>query len=248
MMSRNRGRLTSAIGAIAAIGAISLQAAAASATALPDTVQFTRRIDADLDQGNDADLTAVRQQLQALIKDARAPGAPAGRLKAVSDLFNQAYSHLLAKCPARKPPAGVLQGFAQLAASLGQPARQKEAQACAAGSPGGPGGYDVSGGGAGLKVHGVVADISHTFEIKGNFPGGSTVLTYTPDAPGASAGKLSYTMAGSGVTGSGKGTYTLAKAPGGVIKLTEKAYGCVHGIAGSCRNTTEVITLTPRGR
>jgi hypothetical protein len=234
--------------ALAAAAALSLctSAALAAEPALPNPAQFGARIAADVDRGDAADLAAAQRQLEALVLGVHGPHASPGRLKAVADLFDVAYGKLTARCPAKRPPETVLQGFARIAASLRRPA-PRQAQACAAG-PGGSGGYTASGGGGGLKVSGAVGDITHTFTLNGVFPGGRAVFTYTPDGPGALTGKDSYTLAGSGVTGSGKGTYRMSRGAGGVVTINSTNSGCVHGIGGSCRTTKETITLTPRGR
>jgi hypothetical protein len=139
----------------------------------------------------------------------------------------------------------VLQGFERIAAILARPV-SRQALACAPGRGAG-GGYVASGGGARPKVSGVVGDITRTFTLNGGFPGGQEVFVYTPDSPGAPGGKLDYTLSGSGVTGSGKGTYLMSRGAGGAVTFRTNEYGCLHGIGGSCRVTKETITLTPRG-
>lgn len=79
------------------------------------------------------------------------------------------------------------------------------------------------------------------------FPGGRGIFVYTPDSPGALGGKLDYTLSGSGVTGSGNGTYLMSRGAGGAVTIRTNEYGCVHGIGGTCRVTKETITLSPRG-
>jgi len=233
--------------ALVAAAALSLGASVAMAAEppLPNPAQYGARIAADVDRGDAADLAAAQRQLEALVQQARGPRASPGRLKAVGDLFDVAYARLVARCPARRPPEAALQGFARIAASLRRPA-PRQAQACSAG-PGGGGGYTARGGGGGLKVSGSVGDITRVFVLGGVFPGGRGVFTYTPDSPGAASGKLGYTLSGSGVTGSGKGTYRMSRGAGGVVTISTSEYGCVHGIGGSCRATKETITLTPRG-
>jgi hypothetical protein len=231
--------------ALAAAAALSLGASAAMAAEppLPNPGQFGARIAADVDRGDAADLAAAQRQLEALVQQARAPSASPGRLKAVGDLFDVAYARLVARCPAKRPPEAALQSFARIATSLRRPA-PRQAQAC---SPGPGGGYTAGGGGGGLKVSGTVGDITRVFVLGGVFPGGRGVFTYTPDGPGAATGKLGYTLSGSGVTGSGKGTYRMSRGAGGVVTIKTSEYGCVHGIGGSCRSTKETVTLTPRG-
>jgi hypothetical protein len=231
--------------ALALAAALALGASAAMAEPpLPNPGQFGARIAADVERGDTGDLAAAQRQLEALVQDASGPRAAPGRLKAVGELFDVAYARLVARCPAKRAPQAVLQGFARLAARLHRPA-PRQAQAC---SPASGGGYTASGGGGGLKVSGSVADITRVFVLNGVFPGGRGVFTYTPDGPGAATGKIGYTLAGSGVTGSGKGTYQMSRGAGAVVTIKTSEYGCVRGIAGSCRSTKETITLTPRGR
>lgn len=224
------------------VAALTLGASAASAAvaALPTPADWARRVDADLARGDAADLVTMQRQLQGLIQEARAPNAPAGRLAAVTNLFNLAYARVLAKCPATSATDAAVPGFARIAASLGQPARQRAP--CAVGRPGA---YIVSGGGNGLKVSGTVSDIAHAFTIKGVIIGGAAEFIFTPDTVGASSGKVRYTIAGSGVTGDGTGTYRLSADTQGVVTLTDTVTGCVHG--GGCRTTRETIILTPSG-
>lgn len=110
---------------------------------------------ADLDRGDAADLSAVQHQLEALVRQARRPGAAPGRLQGITGLFDAAYARMLARCPAKRPPDGVLQGFERIAVILGRPV-SRQALACAP-ERGAGGGYVASGGGAGLKVSGVSA-------------------------------------------------------------------------------------------
>ncbi len=107
------------------------------------------------------------------------------------------------------------------------------------------GGYVASGGGEGLEVSGRVDSVEETFVITGTFPGGEAVITYSPTGP--RAGSYVAELAGSGVTGTVTGTYTITEGADGVLTLTAQGYGCVQGIPGSCRSTSEVITLTPAG-
>ena len=103
--------------------------------------------------------------------------------------------------------------------------------------------YAASGGGAEISVTGLIGDLGLPFVLQGEFPGGTVTFSYVPadDRSGTYSGSLS----GSGVTGSVSGTYTIAGDADGPLTLTQEGGGCVDGIPNSCRDTTEVITLTP---
>jgi hypothetical protein len=103
--------------------------------------------------------------------------------------------------------------------------------------------FVAGGGGDGLVVTGTVADPTKPFTLKGTFPGGASLHTYTPTSAGG--GTSTYTLSGSGVTGTGRGTYTL-KRQGGNWALIDTTNGCVTGIPGSCRSRIAKITLTAR--
>lgn len=105
--------------------------------------------------------------------------------------------------------------------------------------------WTASGGGASISVTGQVADLLAPFTLEGEFPGGKAVFEYVPVNIGG--GAVSYTIAGSGVTGSGEGIYSLKGQANGVYLLEQTTNGCVDGIANSCRTNSEVITLTPAG-
>lgn len=104
-------------------------------------------------------------------------------------------------------------------------------------------GWVASGGGGGLVVTGQVSSLTEPFSLTGTFPGGSGTFTYTPTDERSGTYRSSFS--GSGVTGSTSGTYTIAGDAGSTLTLTGTGDGCVQDIGGSCRNTTEVITLTP---
>jgi hypothetical protein len=106
--------------------------------------------------------------------------------------------------------------------------------------------WTASGGGARITVSGEVANLLAPFTLEGAFPGGTAVFEYTPVNIGG--GPVSYTLSGSGVTGSGEGIYALTALPNGVYELVQTTDGCVDGIAGSCRTNTETIILTPIGQ
>ena len=105
-------------------------------------------------------------------------------------------------------------------------------------------GYVATGGGDMITITGEVASVSEPFQLTGTFPGGMAVFDYTPaDAEG---GTFVSALSGSGVTGSTEGTYTITPEDDGVLRLDQTGYGCIDGIAGSCRTQSEVITLTPK--
>lgn len=68
-------------------------------------------------------------------------------------------------------------------------------------------------------------------------------FSYLPDDEGS--GTFTGAISGSGVTGWASGAYTIADEEGGPLTLTQQGPGCIDGIPNSCRDTTEVITLTP---
>ena len=103
--------------------------------------------------------------------------------------------------------------------------------------------YVAGGGGEGLVVTGTVADPTRPFTLRGTFPGGTSVHTYTPT--GAGGGTSTYTLSGSGVTGAGRGTYKISRRGGNWV-LVDTTTGCVAGIPGSCRTKIANITLTAR--
>lgn len=104
----------------------------------------------------------------------------------------------------------------------------------------------ASGGGAEISMSGEVADLLAPFTLQGVFPGGQGVFEYTPVNIGG--GPVTYSLSGSGVTGSGEGMYSLTALPNGVYELVQTTEGCVDGIPNSCRTNTETITLTPKGQ
>lgn len=103
------------------------------------------------------------------------------------------------------------------------------------------------GGGPGVEISGSVASLDSPFELAGTFQGGTAIFQYDPtDKTGdKTGGSVTYTLAGSGVTGSGNGSYTTVPQTDGTVRLEQTATGCVDGIANSCRTTTEIVTLTP---
>lgn len=103
--------------------------------------------------------------------------------------------------------------------------------------------WDASGGGAEIAITGRVTSLETVFTLQGTFPGGTAEFTYTPVSPGG--GAVEYAAAGSGVTASGEGIYSLTPQGDGTILLEQTTDGCVDGIPNSCRTNTEVITLTP---
>jgi hypothetical protein len=226
--------------AAAGAAAISLAASSVAAAPSPNRDGWSQRIDRDLAQDNAADLAVALRQLQDLVQGATGPRAAPGARAAAVDLFGIAYGKAVAKCPPTKAAADLAASLARMAPGLGQPVRAKAA--CPAGAAAG-GAYTIVGGGNGLKVSGRVADISRPFTVQGTIIGGTASFTFTPDSKGALTGAVSYTIAGSGATGSGKGTWRMQPGAGGVITLTDHVSGCVRG--GGCRATTETFKLTP---
>lgn len=81
--------------------------------------------------------------------------------------------------------------------------------------------------------------------LTGRFQGGTAQFSFVPQ--GDAGGKVPDTMAGSGVTGGGKGTHSLTDQGGGVYRIETSTEGCVDGIPSSCRKKRDVITLRPSG-
>lgn len=106
--------------------------------------------------------------------------------------------------------------------------------------------WEASGGGPQITVTGRVENLMAAFTLEGQFPGGTAVFEYAPVTMGG--GAVSYSLTGSGVTGSGEGLYTLEAMPGDVYILNQTTEGCVDGIPNSCRTNNDTITLTPVGR
>lgn len=104
----------------------------------------------------------------------------------------------------------------------------------------------ASGGGQMITVSGQVTDLLAPFTLEGVFPGGTALFEYTPVNIGG--GPVTYTLSGSGVTGSGEGIYSLTALPNGVYQLVQTTDGCVDGIPNSCRTNSETILLTPTGQ
>ena len=114
------------------------------------------------------------------------------------------------------------------------------------GSAASVGPWTASGGGSNLSVTGQVADLLAPFTLDGEFPGGRAVFEYIPVSIGG--GAVSYSLSGSGVTGSGEGMYSLTDQGNGIYVLEQTTDGCVDGIPNSCRTNNDTITLTPVGQ
>ncbi len=99
--------------------------------------------------------------------------------------------------------------------------------------------YTASGG-TEVIYSGKVGDLSKPFTINGAGQGFNVVYSYTPTS--TTGGTMSYTGSGSGITLKGSGSYTISGADPDPLTLTATAHGCVN--VGSCRDTTDVITLT----
>lgn len=125
----------------------------------------------------------------------------------------------------------------QIDEAVGQTARDLVSQLCKS--------YQASGGGSGLKITpSRVASVLAPFQLQGTFPGGKATIFYTPTS--ATSGTHTYSAAGSGVTASGKGTYTISKQ-GETLILRQQESGCTAPV-GACRNTTMTIRLEPEQR
>ncbi len=101
----------------------------------------------------------------------------------------------------------------------------------------------IASGGGRIAIEGFVPRLDAPFNLTGAFKGGNALFRFVPG--GETGGSVSYVAQGSGVTGSGAGTYTLARMPDGSALITSTTNGCVDGIAGSCMQNTEKIVLTP---
>jgi hypothetical protein len=102
-------------------------------------------------------------------------------------------------------------------------------------------GYTASGGGNGLTVSGRVEDITLPFTLNGVFQGGTATFNYTPQSD--TAGSVTYSGGGNGVTMKGDGSYTISGSGDGPLTMTVTTTGCVN--VGGCKTNTDVITLTP---
>lgn len=109
-----------------------------------------------------------------------------------------------------------------------------------------PPGWEASGGGATIEVTGHVARLDAPFRLKGVFPGGTAIFDYVPGE--SAGGTVSYTISGSGVSGSGAGDFHMSDAGDNVFRIEQTTNGCVHGVPNSCRTNRETITLTPADR
>jgi hypothetical protein len=101
-------------------------------------------------------------------------------------------------------------------------------------------GWVASGGGPGVTVTGLVADLTAPFTLTGAGEGFTVTYSYSPTSE--TAGTMTYTGSGAGFTMSGSGTYTIT-GEDPELTLTATHYGCVD--IGGCRTNTDVITLTP---
>jgi hypothetical protein len=103
--------------------------------------------------------------------------------------------------------------------------------------------WTASGGGAQITISGGVAALDRPFSLTGEFPGGIALFRYVPAGPGG--GSVTYTLEGSGVSGSGEGSFTMTPRGDGGVLLRQTTSGCIDGLPNSCRTNTEEITLTP---
>lgn len=105
-------------------------------------------------------------------------------------------------------------------------------------------GYSASGSGDGITISGsICGTVDAPFTLNGSIEGGSVTFNYSPASE--KGGSVSYTGSGYGFSVSGSGTYKISGSDDGPLTLVQTNNGCVDGVDGSCRTTTETITLTP---
>ena len=103
--------------------------------------------------------------------------------------------------------------------------------------------WNVTGGGPRMKVTGTVARLDEPFPLDGVFPGGTADFVYTPTS--RDGGTVAYKLQGSGFTGSGSGSYTIAPGKNDTMVIHQTTKGCMDGIPNGCKTNSEVLTLTP---
>jgi len=102
----------------------------------------------------------------------------------------------------------------------------------------------ASGGSAQITISGWVRHLDEPFTLFGAFQGGNALFTYAPDGP--TGGSVSYVLVGSGVTGSGSGTFRMARQPDGTVRMDTSTHGCIDGMpVDTCRDRRHTTTLTP---
>jgi hypothetical protein len=203
---------------------------------------------AEADRGQFADFAAVSAAMDEAL-DVEQQNKLQGKSPALSprstDALKRLYEALLAKCDKKPVPSDVLVKLERQAQMLGfskqntPEYKQCQPKVSTAGAM-----FVASGGGAGLTVSGTVSDPTKPFELHGTFPGGISVHRYRPT--GTRGGTSTYTLSGSGVTGTGRGSYTLRRA-GADWAVQDTTTGCVNGIPNSCRTNVANIKLTARG-
>jgi len=105
-------------------------------------------------------------------------------------------------------------------------------------------GYSANGKGDGITITGSICGTLDTpFTLTGAIDGGTVTFNYSP--ANEKGGSMGYTGGGYGVTISGSGSYKISGPENGPLTLKQTNNGCVDGVDGSCRTTTETITLTP---
>jgi hypothetical protein len=110
------------------------------------------------------------------------------------------------------------------------------------------GAYSADGGGTGLKITGAIDSIERPYVLSGVGQGFTLELSYTPTTASGSAGTMTYRGQGGGVSLAGGGAYTVdgIESGAGPLTLTAKPTGCVDGPSiHNCRQTVEIVTLTP---
>ncbi len=109
--------------------------------------------------------------------------------------------------------------------------------------------YVASGGGGGITFSGSTQVPDLNFTLTGDFEGGSATFDFSSDMDADGdrlpTGVVTITGGGSGATVTGDGTYTMAANPDGTLTVTMTTHACVD-VSGLCRDSTNVITLTPQ--
>jgi hypothetical protein len=109
-------------------------------------------------------------------------------------------------------------------------------------------GYVASGSGSDITFSGTVSDPEIFFTVSGEFQGGNATFDFSADRTDAGdvlpTGTVTITGGGSGAKITGDGTYTLVANQDGTLTVTMKTHACVD-VSGQCRDSTDVITLTP---
>ena len=109
--------------------------------------------------------------------------------------------------------------------------------------------YVASGTGNEITFSGSTQTPDQNFTLSGVFQGGSATFDFVGDVDADGdrlpTGVVTIAGAGSGATVTGDGTYTLVANQDGTLTLTMQTHACVD-VSGECRDSTDVITLTPQ--